>query len=57
MMRRGKEGGEIPPNLTLFSETISTVFIAKNFCFFTLKIFLSMSTLRNVLPDDDFMDS
>ena len=56
-MRRGKEAGEIPPNLTLFSEAISTVFIAKIFCFFTLKIFLNMSTLRNVLPGDDFMDS
>ena len=57
MMRRGKEGGGIPPNLTLFTEANSTVFIAVNFNFFTLKIVLNMSTVRNVLPDDDFMDS
>ena len=57
MMRRGKERGGIPPNITLFSEANSTVFAAENFIFLTLKIFLNMSTVRNVLPADDFMDS
>ena len=53
----GKGGGGIPPNLTLYSKANPTVFIAENFNFFILKIFLNMSTVRNVLPDDDFMGS
>ena len=57
MMRKGKEEGKIPPNLTLYSEANPTVFIAKNFNLFILKIFFNMSTVRNVLPDDDFMGS
>ena len=57
MMRKGKEGGGIPTNLTLYSEANSTVFIAKDFNSFTLKIFLNMSTVRIVLPDDDSMGS
>ena len=57
MMRKGREGGKIPPNLTLYSEANPTVFIAKNFNLFILKIFFNMSTVRNVLPDDDFMGS
>ena len=57
MMRKGKEGGKIPPNLTLYSEANSTVFIAENFKFFILKIFLNMSTLRNVLPNDDYINT
>ena len=57
MMRRGKGGGGIPPNLTLYSEANSTVFIAENFKFFILKIFLNMSTVGNVLPYDHFLGS
>ena len=57
MMRRGKEGGGIPTNLALFSEANSTIFIAQKFNLFTFKIFLNKSTVRNVLPDDDFMGS